>query len=54
MSICARRDEIWEAMEVLRQQGKILYVGSSNHGGWHIAKGQEAAQRRNFMGLVLE
>ena len=47
-------DEIWEAMEVLRQQGKILYVGSSNHGGWHIAKGQEAAQRRNFMGLVSE
>ena len=47
-------DEIWEAMEVLRQQGKILYVGSSNHGGWHIAKGQEAAKRRNFMGLVSE
>ena len=23
-------DEIWEAMDVLRQQGKILYVGSSN------------------------
>ena len=22
-------DEIWQAMEVLRQQGKILYVGSS-------------------------
>ena len=47
-------DEIWEAMEVLRQQGKILYVGSSNHAGWHIAKGQEAARRRNFMGLVSE
>ena len=47
-------DEIWEAMEVLRQQGKILYVGSSNHAGWHIAKGQEAAKRRNFMGLVSE
>jgi aryl-alcohol dehydrogenase-like predicted oxidoreductase len=47
-------DEIWEAMEVLRQQGKILYVGSSNHAGWHIAKGQEAAKRRNFNGLVSE
>jgi aryl-alcohol dehydrogenase-like predicted oxidoreductase len=47
-------DEIWEAMEVLRQQGKILYVGSSNHAGWHIAKGQEAAKRRNFVGLVSE
>ncbi len=47
-------DEIWEAMEVLRQQGKIIYVGSSNFAGWHLAKAQEAAQRRNFMGLVSE
>ena len=37
-------DEIWEAMEVLRQQGKILYVGSSNFAGWHIAQAQEAAR----------
>jgi aryl-alcohol dehydrogenase-like predicted oxidoreductase len=47
-------DEIWEAMEVLRTQGKILYVGSSNFAGWHIAKAQEAARRRNFTGLVSE
>ncbi|HYP23857.1 MAG TPA: aldo/keto reductase [Actinomycetota bacterium] len=47
-------DEIWEAMEVLRAQGKILYVGSSNFAGWHIAKAQGAAQRRNFTGLVSE
>jgi NDP-hexose C3-ketoreductase / dTDP-4-oxo-2-deoxy-alpha-D-pentos-2-ene 2,3-reductase len=47
-------DEIWEGMEVLRSQGKILYVGSSNFAGWHIAKAQEAAARRNFMGLVSE
>ncbi len=47
-------DEIWEAMEVLRDQGKILYVGSSNFAGWHIAKAQEAARRRNFFGLVSE
>ncbi len=47
-------EEIWEAMEVLRQQGKILYVGSSNFAGWHVAKAQEAASRRNFMGLVSE
>jgi aryl-alcohol dehydrogenase-like predicted oxidoreductase len=47
-------DEIWEAMEVLRNQGKILYVGSSNFAGWHIAQAQEAAARRNFMGLVSE
>ena len=47
-------DEIWEAMEVLRAQGKILYVGSSNFAGWHIAKAQAAAARRNFLGLVSE
>ena len=47
-------DEIWEAMEVLRHQGKIIYVGSSNFAGWHIAQAQEAADRRNFLGLVSE
>jgi aryl-alcohol dehydrogenase-like predicted oxidoreductase len=47
-------DEFWEAMEVLRNQGKILYVGSSNFAGWHIAKAQESAKRRNFLGLVSE
>jgi aryl-alcohol dehydrogenase-like predicted oxidoreductase len=47
-------DEIWEAMDVLKQQGKVIYVGSSNFGGWHIAKAQEAAQRRHSTGLVSE
>jgi NDP-hexose 2,3-enoyl reductase len=47
-------EEIWEAMTVLRMQGKILYVGSSNFAGWHIAKAQEAAKSRHFMGLVSE
>jgi aryl-alcohol dehydrogenase-like predicted oxidoreductase len=47
-------DEIWEAMQVLRDQGKILYVGSSNFAGWHIAKAQEAAKARGFLGLVAE
>jgi aryl-alcohol dehydrogenase-like predicted oxidoreductase len=47
-------EEIWQAMEVLVQQGKILYVGSSNFAGWHIAKANEIARSRNFMGLVCE
>jgi aryl-alcohol dehydrogenase-like predicted oxidoreductase len=47
-------DEIWEGFETLRTQGKILYAGSSNFAGWHIAKAQEAARRRNFLGLVAE
>ena len=46
--------EIWQAMEVLVQQGKVLYVGSSNFAGWHIAQAQGAARTRNFMGLVSE
>jgi NDP-hexose C3-ketoreductase / dTDP-4-oxo-2-deoxy-alpha-D-pentos-2-ene 2,3-reductase len=47
-------DEIWEAFDVLRQQGKVLYFGSSNHAGWHIAKGMEAARSRHSTGLVSE
>ncbi|GGP16810.1 aldo/keto reductase [Nonomuraea glycinis] len=47
-------DEFWEAMDVLRQQGKIVYVGSSNFAGWHIAKAQEAATRRGSFGLTSE
>ena len=47
-------EEIWQAMEVLVQQGKVLYVGSSNFAGWHIAQAQEAAKTRHFMGLVSE
>jgi len=47
-------EEIWEAMEVLRAQGKILYVGSSNFAGWHLAQAQEAARARHFVGLVSE
>lgn len=47
-------DEIWEAMDVLRLQGKILYVGSSNFAGWHLAQAQEAARRRGTLGLVSE
>jgi aryl-alcohol dehydrogenase-like predicted oxidoreductase len=47
-------DEIWEAMETLRAQGKILYVGSSNFAGWHLAAAQEAAKQRHFIGLVSE
>jgi len=47
-------EEIWEGMETLRAQGKILYVGSSNFAGWHIAAAQEAAKQRHFLGLVSE
>jgi aryl-alcohol dehydrogenase-like predicted oxidoreductase len=47
-------EEIWQAMEVLVRQGKVIYVGSSNFAGWHIAQANEAAKARHFMGLVSE
>ena len=47
-------EEIWQAMETLVQQGKVVYVGSSNFAGWHIAQAQEAAKARHFMGLSSE
>jgi len=47
-------EEIWQAMETLVRQGKVIYVGSSNFAGWHIARAQEAAKVRNFLGLVSE
>jgi aryl-alcohol dehydrogenase-like predicted oxidoreductase len=47
-------EEIWQAMELLVQQGKVIYAGSSNFAGWHIARAQETAKPRYFMGLVSE
>jgi NDP-hexose C3-ketoreductase / dTDP-4-oxo-2-deoxy-alpha-D-pentos-2-ene 2,3-reductase len=47
-------DEIWQAMELLVMQGKVRYIGSSNFAGWHLAKAQESAARRHFLGLVSE
>ncbi len=47
-------EEIWQAMELLVQQGKVIYIGSSNFAGWHIAQANEIARRRNFLGLVSE
>jgi len=41
-------------MELLVQQGKVLYVGSSNFAALHIAQAQCAAKERHFMGLVSE
>ncbi|MFF3289268.1 aldo/keto reductase [Streptomyces sp. NPDC003023] len=47
-------DEIWQAIDVLVQQGKILYAGSSNFPGWGIAKANETARRLGSYGLVSE
>ena len=47
-------EEIWQACETLVAQGKVLYVGSSNHAGWQLAAANEAARARHFLGLVSE
>ncbi|WP_329231494.1 aldo/keto reductase [Streptomyces sp. NBC_00111] len=47
-------DEIWQAIDVLIQQGKILYAGSSNFSGYKIAQANERARQRGSYGLVSE
>ncbi len=47
-------EEVWQAMEQLISQGKVLYIGSSNFAGIHIAQAQHSARDRNFFGLVSE
>src|SRR5215213_9832761 len=47
-------EEIWQAMEQLVREGKVIYVGSSNFAGWQIAQANSIAANRNFMGLVAE
>ena len=47
-------DEVWQAMETLVTQGKIIYVGSSNFAGWHITQANEQAKARGSLGLVSE
>jgi aryl-alcohol dehydrogenase-like predicted oxidoreductase len=47
-------EEIWQAFETLVAQGKVIYAGSSNFAGWHLAQAQESARARRFLGLVSE
>ncbi|MGY2897015.1 aldo/keto reductase [Deinococcus sp. UYEF24] len=47
-------EEVWQAMEQLVREGKVLYVGSSNFAGWNIAQANTLASQRHFMGLVAE
>jgi aryl-alcohol dehydrogenase-like predicted oxidoreductase len=47
-------EEIWQAMEQLVSEGKVIYIGSSNFAGWHIARANGVAASRHFLGLVSE
>ncbi len=46
--------EIWQAMEQLVREGKVLYIGSSNFAALHLAQAQYTASARHFLGLVSE
>ena len=50
----ANWDEVWEAMECAVRDGKVDYIGSSQHKAWQIVKGQAVAKERKFMGFVNE
>jgi aryl-alcohol dehydrogenase-like predicted oxidoreductase len=47
-------EEVYQAMDVLIRQGKIIYFGTSNHAAWQIARACEAANRMHFLGVVSE
>ncbi|WP_030156859.1 aldo/keto reductase [Glycomyces sp. NRRL B-16210] len=47
-------EEIWQAIDVLVAQGKVVYTGSSNFAGWAIARANERAAKRGGLGLVSE
>lgn len=47
-------EEIYQAMEQLVREGKIIYVGSSNFAAWNLAEAIYKARERNFLGIVSE
>ena len=47
-------DETWQAFGSLIQQGKVVYVGSSNFAGWDVATACQEASKRGMMGLASE
>ena len=47
-------DEVWQAMDKLVRDGKVIYVGSSNFAGWHIAGSVAWTRHHQLLGLVSE
>ena len=47
-------EEIWQAMEQLVKEGKVLYIGSSNFAAWNIVEANYKAKERHLLGLVSE
>src|SRR4029077_9920299 len=47
-------DETWQAFGQLGNQGKVVYVGSSNFAGWDIATACQEASKCGLAGLSSE
>jgi aryl-alcohol dehydrogenase-like predicted oxidoreductase len=47
-------EEVWQAMEQLVKEGKVIYVGSSNFAGWNIVQANYKAKEKHLLGLVSE
>ncbi len=47
-------EEIWQAMQQLIQEGKIIYTGSSNFAAWNIVEANYKAKEKGLFGLVSE
>ena len=47
-------EEVYQAMDLLVKQGKVIYFGTSNHAGWQIAGACEAANYMHLLGPVSE
>ncbi len=46
--------EIWGAYENLIAAGKVYYAGSSNFAAWDLVRAQYEAEKRHFLGNVVE
>jgi len=45
-------EEIYQAMEQLIREGKILYTGSSNFAAWNLTEAHYIAKQINILGIV--
>lgn len=47
-------EEMLSALDTLRQQGKIRYIGCSNYSGWHLMKALGVAEAKNLPRFVTQ
>lgn len=47
-------EEVWQALEQLIREGKIIYTGSSNFAAWNLVQANCMAEKRNLLGLISE